>query len=266
MILAATLPGGTLNQDRHATGDGFALVLDGATSFAGDRSHDPGWYAEQLANALTVTVPDGGTLADAATAAIANVRDAHGLTPDTAPTSTIALARWSAETVETYVLGDSLAVVLHPDGTETVHHDDRLAAVAPAERAAYRAHLADGHGYDDALRPLLLALQAEQARHRNQPGGFWIAGAQPEAAQHGVTTTTPRRDVAAVMLATDGVALDRHPTATTWRDLYDEARHDGPAQVLQRIHDAEVSDPDGQRWPRAKPHDDKTLVVITPGD
>ena len=45
-VRAATLAGASNNQDRFVVGDGFTAVLDGATSVAGDRSHDPGWYAE----------------------------------------------------------------------------------------------------------------------------------------------------------------------------------------------------------------------------
>ncbi|MFC8799397.1 hypothetical protein ACFT2C_16810 [Promicromonospora sp. NPDC057138] len=262
-IQAATLAGGSNNQDRYVIGDGFAAVLDGATSVAGDRSHDPGWYAERLARAIGETVPRGGPLAGAVADAIRVVRDTHGLTPETAPTSTVALARWSDDVVETYVLSDSFVVVLRTDGAEAVHTDDRLDAVGARERAAYRARLAAGHGYDVEHRELLLALQADQARRRNRPGGYWIAGAEPEAAAHGITTVEERSGVAGLLLASDGVDPERHPEATTWRGLYDEATGHGPDLVLDRIHDAESDDPEGKRWPRSKRHDDKTLVTVT---
>lgn len=58
-IRAATLAGTSNNQDRYVVGDRFAAVLDGSTSVAGDRSHDPGWYAEQLAQALSESVQIG---------------------------------------------------------------------------------------------------------------------------------------------------------------------------------------------------------------
>ncbi|MFC4629209.1 hypothetical protein ACFO6V_13255 [Promicromonospora alba] len=56
----------------------------------------------------------------------------------------------------------------------------------------------------------------------------------------------------------------RHPDATTWRDLYDEAIEHGPERVLHRIHDAEDDDANGQRWPRSKRHDDKTILIVIP--
>ncbi|MBA8811182.1 hypothetical protein [Promicromonospora sukumoe] len=262
--LAATLAGASRNQDRYVIGERFAAVLDGATSVAGDRSHDPGWYAEQLADAIEKTVPQGGSLAGAVEEAIRAVRDAHGLTAESTPTSTVALARWSNDTVETYMLGDSYGVILYAEGTEAVHTDDRLDTAAVNERAAYRKRLAEGHGYDDGHRALLLDLQAEQARHCNRPDGYWIAGAQPEAARHGITTAEGRAGVSALVLASDGVDPARHPDATTWRDLYDEAVERGPEQVLQRIQDAEAEDADGRRWPRSKRHDDKTIVIAIP--
>lgn len=260
-ILAATLPGGANNQDRYVVGDNFAAVLDGATSVANDRSHDPGWYAEQLAHALAETVPDGRPLAAAVADAIRTVRDTHRLVPETTPTCTVALVRWSTDTVETYVLGHSLVVLFRLDGT-TIHTDDRIGSVAADERATYRARLAAGSGYDSTHRALLMQLQAEQARHRNKADGYWIAGAEPEAAAHGLTTTTDRASTVLALLATDGVALDRHPKATAWSEIFNEARRHLPARVLRRIQDAESKDPDGQRWPRAKRHDDKTLITI----
>lgn len=66
------------------------------------------------------------------------------------------------------------------------------------------------------------------------------------------------------MLASDGVDPARHPDATTWRDLYDEAIEHGPEQVLHRIHNVEDDDANGQRWPRSKRYDDKTLLVVIP--
>ncbi|MFI2490261.1 hypothetical protein ACH47X_25340, partial [Promicromonospora kroppenstedtii] len=143
-----------------------------------------------------------------------------------------------------------------PDGSV------QLDGVATAERRAYHKRLVDGHGYDDGHRTLLLGLQAEQARRVNRAGGYWIAGAEPGAAQHGITTTEERATVSALLLASDGVDPIRHPDAIAWRDLHDEANARCPEVVLRRIHEAEDEDPDGRRWPRSKPHDDKTMVTI----
>jgi hypothetical protein len=152
--------------------------------------------------------------------------------------------------------------VLRADGSEAVHTDDRLDAVAVAERTSYRARLAAGHGYDGVHHALLLHLQTEQARHRNRPGGFWVAGAEPAAGRHGLYTTEGRSAVASLVLVSDGVVPERYGHAASWADLFDEAWRHGAQRVLERLHAAEAADPDGRRWPRAKPHDDKTVVGV----
>jgi hypothetical protein len=51
----------------------------------------------------------------------------------------------------------------------------------------------------------------------------------------------------------------RHPP--TWREAYELATTD-PALLVDVVHQAELSDPTGSRWPRSNCHDDKALAVI----
>ncbi|MEU4364108.1 protein phosphatase 2C domain-containing protein [Promicromonospora sp. NPDC023987] len=261
-LLAATLAGNSNNQDRYVAGEGFAVVLDGATSVAGDRSHDPGWFAGRIGEVLARTVPGGKPIPDLVAGAIAEVRDADQLVPETSPTCTVAVARWSGDTVETYALCDSTIALLHRDGTESVYFDDEVGDAVGQMRAEYRARIADGHGFDEAHRDLLIELQKVQARWRNRPGGYYVAGTDPAAAYQGVVGTVERAGLTGLLLATDGVDPDRHPRAGTWWDLYTETVEHGPDRVLHDLHAAEAADPDGLRWARSKRHDDKTLVVV----
>lgn len=259
---AATLAGGTNNQDRYVIGDDFAIVLDGATALADDRSHDAGWFAEKLGGAIADRLSGTRPLPEVVESAIRDVRDVHGLTPATSPTSTVAIARWSGENVESYALGDSSVILLMSDGSELVCTDRRLSAIAPEIRDAYRQRLAAGHSFDETHAKLLTGLQRYQAEVRNTPEGYWIAGADPEAGRHGLSWVNRAEEVRAVVLASDGVSLSRHPCAGSWAHIYDRARCDGAASVLHLIHAAEESDPDGVQSPRSKYHDDKTLVIV----
>jgi hypothetical protein len=271
VTVAATLAGGSRNQDRfRVDGDsvsGFAIVLDGATAWSPTPGLlDAGKYAEVLAEAIASGVSDPASdTADGVADAISTVRDIHELTPGATPTSTIAIARWNREQVEVYVLGDSPVVILGPDGAERMVTDPRLGQVAAEHRTAYRAALAAGHGYGGKHAAALVAMQAEQARWRNRPDGYWIAGADPEAAHRAVRLTVPRAESMRIIVASDGVVPERHPTRTTWAGLTDAALARGAEPILRELHDAEVEDPDGRRWPRSKRHDDKTLIVAELG-
>lgn len=262
-ITAATLAGGDKNQDRYAYGDGWAFVLDGASSFAKTQpEHDGGWYAEQLKESLVweLTANPNDKTPDIVARAIRTASSAHE-DSESCPTSTISLARWSPKTVEVYVLGDSTSVLIGDD-QEEVLTDTRLADMAPSIRAEYRSRLAAGTGFDDRHRQLLQELQAAQALARNQPHGYWIAGAEPEAAHHAATIKRPLSDHMTLVLLTDGAAAGiRYGVFHTWIETAGQAPH----EVLAAVREVEESDERGVKWPRSKLSDDKTLVVVNFG-
>ncbi len=168
---------------------------------------------------------------------------------------TIRPAPW--EYADCLVLGDSLAILAGQAIT-----DDRLSQVSPDIRERYRERLAEGHGYDQQHRQLLRNLQQEQARQRNRPGGYWIAETDPAAADHALVTRSPADSVPWAVLATDG-AYKTMPQLgiTNWSALHNASDQD-LADILARCQSWEASeDPDGQKLPRAKRHDDKTLAV-----
>lgn len=259
-VRAATLAGGNKNQDRYAYGDGWAFVLDGASSFATVQpEHDGGWYAERLKNALVEELtsnPDGATT-DIVAKAIEAAASAHD-DPETCPTSTIALARWTTELVEVYVLGDSTAVIIG-DESESMITDSRLAGVAPEIRTEYRSRLSNGHGFDTRHRELLQELQTRQSDARNRDGGYWVAGALPDAALEAKTRTLEVSDVRSILLASDGAERAiRYGVIRKWSAI---AIGDLRA-LLRATQEVEAADRHGMAWPRSKLHDDKTVIAI----
>lgn len=97
--------------------------------------------------------------------------------------------------------------------------------------------------------------------HRNVDGGFWVAAVDPLAAEQALTGTVPVDRVRAVAVLSDGASrlVDRFGLAT-WRQLLDLVDHDGPAELIRQVREAERSDPNGSRWPRGKIFDDATAV------
>jgi hypothetical protein len=250
-------------EDRIYFGDHFAMVLDGASS--PDRSHrDGGWYAPVLGECMSEHLRRAPNvpLDQALRESIAAITAQHTLTPGSAPSATLAIVRWDPRTVEAFVLGDSPVAIEQVDGRVEVVRDDRLDAVAqPEYRALLKAAARSGFGFDhpDEWR----ALVAAQRRARNQPGGYWIAEATPEAANHAVRAEWPTDTVASILLVTDGVAAgpDTYGIPASWADAIRTARTD-PQQLVDAVHQAEASDPTGRRWPRSKRHDDKAAAFI----
>jgi hypothetical protein len=62
---------------------------------------------------------------------------------------------------------------------------------------------------------------------------------------------------------TDGVSkgVERYGIPPDWPTAIKLATDD-PARLVDAVHDAEATDPLGERWPRSKRHDDKAVVVL----
>ena len=100
--------------------------------------------------------------------------------------------------------------------------------------------------------------------YRNQPGGFWVAGAQPRAAYESISIARPAESVAAVALLSDGAArcVDVFDEID-WPELMVRLGRQGPASVLGLVRDLEHSDPERTRWKRSKAHDDATVAYAS---
>lgn len=99
---------GEPGEDRVFTTPNAVIVLDGASQ-ATTTAHDGGWLADTLGRELRIrlVVDPTGDLVTALAQSIAAVAQCHGLTPGVAPSTTIAIARWSVEAVDALVLGDT---------------------------------------------------------------------------------------------------------------------------------------------------------------
>ena len=253
------------NQDHAIVVDGALAVLDGATSWLPqDPDQDGGWYARTLGAELTLLLPGHDrSLADLLAEAIATIRDRHRLDPVHSPTSTVSILRWDDETLETLVLADSPVVVYPRSGDPDVVHDSRLDAVAAHQRRAYREHLRTGRRYGTSFEQLLVALQTEEGAWRNRDGGFWVAGAIPDAARHALVRRWDVGNIARGVALTDGAAAGVTDYGTDdWGTLGKALAAAGPSAVVDAVHSLEAGDPDGLAWPRSKRHDDKTIALV----
>lgn len=232
-------------EDRVIALGNAVVLLDGATASHPGRP-SPAWYADTLAHRIACGLradPDA-PLADVLGAAIEWIRDEHRLTPRRAPSSTVAITRWTADRLDSLVLADSPIAVFGPSTMDTyeVLADDRLAVLRDAGRL-----------------PTVAAVD----ELRNTEGGFWVAEADPSAARHALVDSRPLDSVGAVALASDGVSAGVDDYGLfDWRELRESATKNGADAVLRAIRRAERGDPDRTRWPRGKVHDDQALAIV----
>lgn len=258
-VVSAELPAGEApNEDRVRVGKNAVVVLDGASG--SDTRVTVADYVDHLAGALIEVldaepdIPLPHALADAIRSTVAALR----LMPGESPSSTVSIARRRYDEVDLLVLGDS-PIYLGPDGELLT--DDRLAGLDLPSRTKAYERLRQGAGYDETHRDLVHAVRAEQLPLLNEPGGYWIAEARPEAAHEAVTRAAPAGSPWLVML-TDGVDKPLRHLGVPLSDVVRRTR-DELEDFLRELHEwEEEKDSGAVELPRFKPHDDKTVAVV----
>jgi hypothetical protein len=243
------------NEDAFRVGPGWALVLDGAGRYPGESGgcvHPVTWVvarlAEHIEHGLTAE-PDTGLPAVVRAAISATVAD-HGptcdLTDPLSPGAAAAVIRARGDDVEWLVIGDCAVVIEHHDGQHTAVIDDRVDNLpgAPITNSTVRTYS------PDYVRTV-----------RNRPGGFWVAGAVPEAADNAYVGQLPRTDVTRVLLCSDGISRLTERYGQSWGDVFALVDAHGPEALVGAVRRAEHDDPDPRRW-RGKRHDDATAVLF----
>ncbi|MEV6927419.1 protein phosphatase 2C domain-containing protein [Dactylosporangium sp. NPDC051485] len=248
------------NEDWVSTSPGLIVVLDGATARTdtGCR-HGISWYAAQLGAALSASASNPDVALPAALAAsiqrVAALHPECDLTHEGTPSAAVAAVRLG-ETVEYLVLGD-VSVVLDLGKDVTVVSDERVSDTALAERQ-------DADRYpigSPEKNAAMVRMKHIELSMRNRAGGYWIAAADPSAAEHALTGEVKLADVRRLAVLTDGAArIVSMFGQMGWPDLLDTVEIAGPDAVLRRVRSIEDSDPDGARWPRNKCSDDATIA------
>ncbi|SDE68044.1 integrase [Streptomyces griseoaurantiacus] len=256
---------GQENEDFAAVAPGAAVLLDGAGVAGAETgcTHGIAWFSSTLGGLLlrSLTARPARPLAECLAESIRLVRSLHegscDLSHRASPTSTVVAVRADAGVLEYLVLGDSTLLLADTEDKPAAFTDRRLDDVGkrlrgpvddlPTGSPEHAAALAE---YRDALTGL-----------RNRPGGFWIAGPDPRAAEHALTGAVPLESLASVTLLSDGATrlVDRFELSD-WEKTLTVLGSSGPDELIRRVRDAEDGDPDGRRWPRGKAHDDATVL------
>lgn len=269
LVKFATLPGrdDRPNEDFAGAFPACGVLLDGAGGPAEMPSgcvHGTAWYVRQLGARLlaNMEVNQDRHLDDILAAGIGEVSDLHrgscDLTAPGTPATVVVMMRAREDTIEYLVLGDSTAV-FDSAGKITTVSDRRIDDVAKAEKLEMES-LPTGTPEHQAARIRFVTLQREM---RNQPGGYWTASTDPEAAYAAYTGSLPIAGVRHVTLLSDGAARFVEFSLGTWKDLLGILNTYGPSTIFARIREAEAGDPAGRRWPRAKQRDDAAIVHFT---
>jgi Protein phosphatase 2C len=244
---------------------GLAVVLDGLSAPDGTGTgcrHGTPWYVSQLGPRLLAFAADPArSLVDALAEAIQQVASLHpgcDLTHPGTPSATMVLLRAHDEGADYLALADAVLLLDTTAGLKVVS-DERVNRLAGKEREAANRVPAGSALKLRRRAQLTRALR----RARNRPGGYWVAGADPQAASQAVTGSLPGKTLYRAVLLSDGASRLVDPfELATWEELLALLDESGPDELLRQVRAAEAVDPEGRQWPRTKRSDDATAIYL----
>lgn len=266
--MASTPGAGAANEDTAHVSPTGVVVLDGLSApkdLPMGCVHGTPWFVRQLGTNLINLIGDEEvSLREALRRAIAAVNDLHrdtcALDQEAVPASTVVMIRERGHSLDYLVLSDNVLVLdLGTAGIKTIV-DKRVEETAAEEM---QAALQGPTGTPEHAARVSKLVSAQ--RHlRNTPGGYWVAATNPTAADEAITGSVELARVRQAALLTDGASrLVDSFGILTWADLLTLLRTEGPAALIARTREAELSDPTGERWPRFKRSDDATAAYVT---
>lgn len=255
--------GANPNEDWVGGSPALAVVLDGLSTagLSTGCRHGVPWFVAHLGGHLMATLADATvTLTDGLAASLERVAAIHpecDLANPGTPSATVAVLRQRYDVLDYLVLADSPVILEGTSGDHTVITDLRVDEVLPELRAEVEQHETHTAGHREALQRLVLA----QRKVRNTADGYWVAGANPEAARHCVTGSAKLGDLRSAAVMSDGVSrLVTEYGMATWDQVFATLRMEGPSGLIRAVRKTEATDPTGRRWPRYKSGDDATVA------
>lgn len=266
--------GNQVNEDYVAVGSTYAVLLDGASGITGTRvlphhsGSDAQWFSHFVGDRICEYLDMSREVVDSIHLAVKDSHDfidKHGVTDNEElfPSSTLVVVSVSGDSVGIVSLGDSPVFTCLKDGSLVTMSDVRIAELDQAAVDAMvdrsRCNAMTGVQKRAAVNDILLS----NRQLKNKPNGYWILDPSGVALEHLNVMQFPVEDVGYVCAMSDGLerAFDLFGLAdpatflaTATRESFDE--------LIVRLRAEERQDPDFDRYPRLKMHDDTTCFML----
>lgn len=265
LYTAASSPGDptTPSEDWFSVTPDLIVVLDGATVRTDTGcKHGLPWYVHQLGTVLIHYAASDLPLQTILKWAITSVAQQHRRTCDLnhpgTPSAAVGIIRNWNGMQQRLVLGD-ITVVTETDTDLWAVSDSRVSRTAAIQRAEADLHPL---GSPEKARAIAEMKPLELAA-RNKPGGYYIAAADPSAAQEALYSEVPLEDIRRFAVLSDGAAryVDLFGLSS-WREALAFLELCGPEKFIEMVRMAEQGDPLGIQYPRNKGGDDATAVFV----
>lgn len=266
--------GNQVNEDYVAAGPTYAVLLDGASGITDARvlpyhsGSDAQWFSHFVGGRICKYLDESRGAIDSIRLAVDDSRSfigEYGATDneDLFPSSTLVTAAVTDDLVDIVSLGDSPVFIGLKGGSFVTMSDlriadlDQVAVDAMIDRS--RGLAMNGVQKRAAINNILLA----NRQLKNKPDGYWILDPSGAALGHLNLMQLSVDDVDFVCAMSDGLerAFDLFGLADSATFLATATR-ESFEDLIVRLRAEENGDPDFDRYPRLKLHDDASCFML----
>lgn len=275
-ISSATKKGvGDVNEDFVTVTQQSAWVIDGATGltdrvFSSEES-DGYWIAKKYDERIKDYINESEELSVIIQRCAEEIREEYKkMTEESSideaakPSAAIALLRWEEDQIEYFVLGDCgflafnrRSQIKNVFGEGPRKYDE--AVINDLHNLVTNEELEYEEAYEH-VRPQL----KEHRRLKNSPSGYWTLGLSAEAIDHADVGSLSTNEITSGLLMTDGFEVINtvFDVFKNWKATHDYLETNGLNRGIRVLRDIERGDPACRRYPRLKPSDDASVVIL----
>lgn len=273
VVDAVCEPAGAVNEDRWGARAAAVWILDGATGIAEERvlpgPSDALWLVERVDAGLRRRADLAAPPAEVLRPIVRQMQQEFAgaaLRPAAAPVdlpgAALAMMRLSGESVELGSLGDCRIAHRSDGGEVRCFGTSGVTALDELLVEEVVRFQAAGLPHDEIWRRVLPMMR----RHRalaNLPEGYWRLDLSARGLDHIETAIVPASPGASFVLLSDGFyrLVDTY-ARYSYGTLLAAAEDTGLRPLYDELRSLEAEDADCRRYPRLKPRDDATAVLV----
>lgn len=268
--------GNIINEDMISYNDHFAMVLDGSTGLRkkelASGENIARWYVEQFRKQITIHIEDSLSLPEIVGLCIEEINLLfEQICPGVIdkvdePSASITMIRERDGKLEVFSLGDCTTILTHKDQSITYIYDERVAkldndVIEKMIDISKEKHITILQTRD-AVQEQLIVNRCK----KNEENGYWILGLEKEAVQHAYYQVFDLESICYIYMLSDGIAeyYEEMDLAADYKEFIKQLQKEGAQILYKRLRKQQEEDSQCNLYPRIKPKDDASLLVLTP--
>ncbi|MBY6071225.1 protein phosphatase 2C domain-containing protein [Marinobacter salsuginis] len=261
-----------VNEDELYCSESVAFILDGATGLGepliNNEESDASWFVRNLKSFFTSRLNDNESVEESLFYAVKKTKylfdeitSKSDVRKFQVPSSGLILVHLKDHTLSIHRLGDCEIYCLLEDGKIWTLPKSPLESFDNHSISLLQKEIAAGKPFSDARKAIAPTLRRTRSK-MNSPGGYSALSPGLEYMKHLETKKLDAKKVSKILLCSDGFSISFKQYGICKVDDILSSRAPSLKKIIKEIRKTENDDKSLLKYPRLKPQDDATAIII----